>query len=93
VGRLSRRFRVTGRVQGVYFRQSTRVQAERLALLGHARNLPDGSVEVLAYGEVEQILELERWLHKGPSSARVDRVIEIELEPDTGPAPDAFQVL
>jgi acylphosphatase len=93
VDRVSRRFRITGRVQGVYFRQSTRVQAERLALFGHARNLPDGSVEVLAHGGAEAVAELHRWLHRGPTSARVDGVLEVELEPDAGPPPAKFQVL
>jgi acylphosphatase len=91
VANVSRRFRVTGRVQGVYFRQSTRAQAERLALFGYARNLPDGSVEVLAHGKIEAIQELERWLSQGPSSARVDAVLEIELE--SAPSPTKFQVL
>ena len=45
-----RRFLVLGRVQGVYFRHSTRLEANRLALRGIARNLPDGSVEVLVKG-------------------------------------------
>jgi acylphosphatase len=93
VDRISRRFRITGRVQGVYFRQSTRVQAERLALLGYARNMPDGSVEVLAHGAAEAVTELHRWLHRGPSSARVDGVLEIDLEPGTASPPVKFQVL
>jgi len=93
MGRVSRRFRITGRVQGVYFRQSTRAHAERLALLGHARNLPDGSVEVLVHGEIEAVAELHRWLHRGPSSARVDGVLEIDLEPGAGPPAGRFQVL
>jgi acylphosphatase len=77
----------------VYFRQSTRVQAERLALLGHARNMPDGSVEVLAHGKTEAVQELERWLHQGPRSARVDAVLEIALEPAPLSAPTEFEVL
>ena len=44
------KFQVTGKVQGVWFRESTRQQAERLDLCGYAINCPDGSVEVLAYG-------------------------------------------
>jgi len=79
-------------VQGVYFRQSTRAQAQRLALLGYARNLPDGSVEVLVHGGAEAVAELHRWLHRGPSSARVDGVLEIELEPGAR-SPVRFEIL
>lgn len=68
------RFRVTGRVQGVFFRASTREQAVRLGLAGHARNLPDGSVEVVASGGAGALDELERWLHHGPPAARVASV-------------------
>jgi len=80
VDRVSRRFRVTGRVQGVFFRQSTRETAERLELAGYARNLPDGSVEVLAHGAAAAVEELRVWLHKGPPRARVESVVEIALE-------------
>ena len=57
------RFIVRGKVQGVWFRASTREQAERLGLDGHARNLGDGSVEVIAIGDAEALDALERWLH------------------------------
>ena len=56
---VTRRFRVTGKVQGVYFRHSTRLEAERLALSGYARNLPDGSVEVAVRGPASG---LDLWL-------------------------------
>ena len=68
-------FIVRGKVQGVWFRASTRAQAERLGLRGHARNLADGSVEVIAVGEEDAIDALERWLHVGPPLARVDAVL------------------
>jgi acylphosphatase len=80
--RVTRRFRIVGKVQGVYFRHSTRVQAERLGLAGYAENLPDGSVEVLAQGSAEAAEELSRWLHRGPASARVDEVAELPVEPE-----------
>ena len=73
------RFRVTGRVQGVFFRASTREQAVRLGLAGHARNLPDGSVEVVASGGAGALDELERWLHHGPPAARVASVAREDL--------------
>ncbi|MBU6198225.1 MAG: acylphosphatase [Xanthomonadaceae bacterium] len=69
------KFIVRGRVQGVFFRASTRNQAQRLGLTGYAKNLPDGSVEVLACGAAVALDELERWLHAGPPAARVDAVI------------------
>lgn len=64
-------FIVRGRVQGVFFRASTREQALRLGLTGHAKNLADGSVEVLACGEDNAIAQLERWLRHGPPMAKV----------------------
>lgn len=66
-----RRFRVEGKVQGVWFRESTRRQAVKLGLHGHAINLQDGSVEVLVWGPEEGLEALHRWLHKGPPMARV----------------------
>ncbi len=73
-----RRFRVTGKVQGVYFRHSTRLEAERLGVRGTARNLPDGSVEVLAAGTAAAVESLREWLWRGPAMARVDGVSELE---------------
>ena len=70
----ARLFTVHGRVQGVWFRDSTRREAERLGIAGHAINLADGNVEVHAIGAVEALAELERWLHVGPPVARVTRV-------------------
>jgi len=70
-------------VQGVYFRHSTRREAERLGVGGVARNLPDGSVEVIAHGTPEAMGNLREWLRRGPSGARVAAVQEFEL-PSTG---------
>lgn len=90
--RVSRRFRITGKVQGVYFRHSTRLEAERRAIRGFARNLPDGSVEVVAHGSGAAIEGLREWLHCGPPMARVESVSE--LEPDEeGQASDRFEIL
>lgn len=72
------RFLVIGRVQGVFFRASTREQALRLGVSGHARNLADGRVEVLASGSDAALDALERWLHEGPPAARV---AEVRREP------------
>lgn len=69
-----RRCRVRGHVQGVWFRASTRDQARRLGIGGYARNLPDGSVEVLACGAAEALAALQTWLHEGPPMAEVSAV-------------------
>lgn len=69
---------VTGRVQGVWFRGSTRKQAGARQVNGWARNLQDGRVEVMLCGEESAVREVEAWLHKGPPAARVDQV-ETEL--------------
>lgn len=87
---VARRCFVSGRVQGVYFRASTRDQARLLGLLGHARNLDDGRVEVLVVGRPDAVATLLDWLGKGPPSARVDRVEVFEIE--GGEAPDGFHV-
>lgn len=65
-------FHVSGRVQGVSFRAGTRAQALRLRISGHARNLRDGRVEVVAEGDAAALDALERWLRHGPIGARVD---------------------
>lgn len=62
---------VSGKVQGVWFRASTVEQANRLALTGWARNLADGRVEVLAFGDKDNIMELLEWLKVGPPLASV----------------------
>lgn len=87
-----RRFHITGKVQGVYFRHSTRVEAERLAVTGYARNLPNGSVEVVVQGPAGAVERLRQWLHQGPKMARVETVLELELERDTLPPPQ-FEIL
>lgn len=69
-----RLFRVTGRVQGVFFRASTQTAARDLGLGGYARNLEDGAVEVLACGSNGSLDALQRWLQEGPPMAQVDDV-------------------
>ena len=68
---------VSGRVQGVFFRQSTRRQAHKLGINGHAINLADGRVEVLACGPDLQVDQLVDWLHDGPEYASVS---DVEIE-------------
>lgn len=78
------RFIVTGRVQGVFFRASTRNEAVRLGITGHAKNLADGSVEVVACGPDDALAELEAWLQHGPPLAHVASVRSEGL-PDQAP--------
>lgn len=67
---------VHGRVQGVGFRYSTQHEAQRLGLTGYARNMDDGSVEVVACGDSQKVEQLIAWLKAGgPRSARVERVL------------------
>lgn len=70
----AKKFLVSGRVQGVYFRASTRNKADELAIKGYARNLADGRVEVLAIGAESAVEALGKWLWIGPPAARVDEV-------------------
>ncbi len=70
-----RRFSVTGRVQGVFFRGATQDEARRLQLSGWARNCADGSVEVFACGDDAALARLETWLRQGPPMAQVNGVV------------------
>jgi acylphosphatase len=65
---------VAGRVQGVFYRATTRHEAQLLGLTGYVRNLTDGRVEVVACGEKEAVETLREWLRKGPADARVSGV-------------------
>jgi acylphosphatase len=78
---MSTRFLVSGLVQGVGFRWFVARHARALGLTGYARNLPNGSVEVVVSGPDEVLPEFERWLRQGPANAQVDQV-----ERSSGPA-------
>lgn len=71
---------VSGTVQGVFYRQGTKAQAELRNLNGWVQNLNDGRVEALICGEETQVTELEKWLHRGPPRAMVTKV-EVEDVP------------
>jgi acylphosphatase len=77
-----RRFTIKGRVQGVFFRESTRRVAESLDITGHAINLSNGDVEVLAFGHPAALDKLADYLKSGPTMARVSEVRSesVELE-------------
>ena len=66
--------RVSGQVQGVFFRDSTRQKAEELGLAGWVRNVPDGQVEALFEGPSEKVEAMVRWCEEGPQHAWVKNV-------------------
>ena len=70
---------VKGKVQGVWFRQSTLEQAEVLGLTGWVRNNDNGEVELLACGEEDALNRLKRWLWQGPKHAQVQEVLIEEV--------------
>jgi acylphosphatase len=78
-----RRLLISGLVQGVYFRDSVRREAAVSGVLGFARNLADGRVEVALEGEPAAVERVVEWCRKGPPQARVDAV-EIFAEPPEG---------
>lgn len=74
---------VSGRVQGVFFRHNTMKKAVELGLKGWVMNLPDGNVETVFEGIPQQVHEMIRWCHMGPTFADVKNVQE-EWEEPTG---------
>jgi acylphosphatase len=81
---------VSGKVQGVWFRSSTKEKADLWSVTGWARNLPDGRVEVTAYGDKANLTQLYEWLHKGP---RLSEVTDVTYEEIAWQEYDGFQVL
>jgi acylphosphatase len=87
---LCRRFLISGRVQGVFYRSSAQQYARQLGLRGWVRNRRDGRVELLASGSEEKLDELEKWLEIGPEYAKVTNIKVItENQVDT---PSTFEV-
>jgi acylphosphatase len=79
---VARRVRVTGRVQGVFFRAWTREQARELGVSGWVRNCSDGSVEAHVEGDAEAVDRLIELLRMGPSGARVDDLAVRDADPE-----------
>lgn len=73
---------VSGRVQGVFFRDSTREKAQALGLSGWVRNLPDGTVEAAFEGDEDRVAEMVSWCGDGPPEARVENVSAEDEEPE-----------
>jgi acylphosphatase len=80
---------VTGRVQGVYYRASTRERAREVGVDGWVRNLADGRVEAVFEGSAEAVGSMVEWCHEGSARARVDDV-DVEYEDPEGL--DGFEV-
>ncbi len=74
---------VTGKVQGVFFRQALKVMAKKNDIFGWVKNLKDGRVEAVLEGDEEKVSRLVEWAHGGPANARVEDV-EIRNENSTG---------
>ena len=77
---MAKRFVVYGRVQGVGFRYFTWKEAERIGIKGTVRNCVDGSVEIVAEGNNDQLQDFYNLLKVGPRTANVERVLEDNIE-------------
>ncbi len=80
--RVRRRVTVRGRVQGVFFRDSTRREARRAGVAGWVANLADGSVEAVLEGEPDAVERVAAFCRRGPARAEVERVEEADEEPE-----------
>ena len=78
MGNVRYRLIIKGRVQGVWFRDSTRREASRLGVTGWVKNRHDGAVEAVAEGPEDRVKSLISWCHHGPTAARVTRVDETQ---------------
>jgi acylphosphatase len=86
-----RRYFISGRVQGVFYRASAQRYAQSLQMCGWVRNRRDGRVELLACGDEADLATLEKWLQIGPEYAKVTNIEVISENPST--TPDTFDVL
>lgn len=81
---------VSGKVQGVFYRQTTREMAMAIGINGQVRNLPDGRVHIIATGTTEQLDQLLEWCRQGPPKARVSGIESADIELQQF---DGFQVV
>lgn len=77
------RVQVTGRVQGVFYRDTCREEAQRRGVTGWVANRPDGSVEAVFEGGPDAVEAMVAWAHRGSSQSTVDKV-EVSEEPPEG---------
>jgi acylphosphatase len=83
--------RISGQVQGVFFRDSTSRKARELNLAGWVKNLPDGRVEAVFEGPSESVKEILRWCEEGPQHASVENV-DADIEDVGGDLMSGFEV-
>lgn len=86
---ITRRYTVTGEVQGVGFRWAAQGEAERLGLVGRVRNRTDGAVELVAQGDQESMNAFAGWLERGPRWAKV---VDVDAEPVEPIEADTFEI-
>jgi acylphosphatase len=80
---------VGGKVQGVYYRQSAKQKAQELGVTGLAKNLPNGSVLLIATGTPEQLNQFVDWCRKGPPAARVT---DVKVQQEDAQPYDSFTI-
>ena len=78
--KITRRLRISGRVQGVFFREAMRQRADQLQVTGWVRNRSDGTVEAVVQGGALEVETLIDWARRGPDAAKVDKVDKVEIE-------------
>ena len=76
--KITRHLIITGRVQGVYYRESMRIEADRLGVTGWVRNRRDGAVEAMVHGDPEWVEALIQWAWQGPPAAQVASIVITE---------------
>ena len=73
-------FVISGKVQGVFFRDTAKRMASQIGIKGWIRNTDDGTIEILAQGSESQLSEFERWCRTGPPVAKIDSVEKEDME-------------
>jgi acylphosphatase len=79
--KIVRRLVISGRVQGVWYRESMRIEAERLGVAGWVRNRAGGTVEAVVHGDEDAVAAIIAWAWRGPPAAEVSH---IEISEDSG---------
>ena len=80
--KITRRLRISGRVQGVFFRESMRLRAEQLKVTGWVRNCADGTVEAVAQGDAFEVGRLIEWAQRGSDASKVEKVDVESIDDD-----------
>ncbi|RMG20850.1 MAG: acylphosphatase [Methanobacteriota archaeon] len=86
------KLRISGIVQGVFYRKSAKIEADRLGVFGYVRNLPNGDVEAEVYGDDEAVNRFIEWAKVGPKRAKVDVVEVTNLDPNEGEKFGSFEI-